>query len=214
MKGVIGAIDCTHVAIFAPPIHCPVRPARLYMNRKGFYSINVEAICDSNLKFMSVNAKFPGSSHDSAIWSTSPARIHLIQEHNPRRSNWLVGDGGYPLEPWLLTPYSTPRTTQEEIFNKKQIKTRNVIERSFGVLKSRFRCLHHHRTLHYSPQRAALIIYSCFILHNILIDQGFSIDEIDDIIVYDEPDEQNLTQHVDSFLEEGRRIRNDYTITL
>lgn len=199
IKGVIGAIDCTHIAIAAPPIHDPVRPARLYMNRKGYYSINVEAICDSNLKYMSVNARFPGSTHDSAIWSISAAaaRISLIREYSIRRLNWLLGDGGYPLEPWLLTPYPTPHTSQEEKFNKMHKKARNVVERAFGVLKSRFRCLHHHRTLHYTPQRAAIIIYACFILHNTMIDKGFIIDDLE-IIEYDEP--ENAEDHdLDNF---------------
>lgn len=41
---VCGAIDCTHVAIIAPPVDHPITPAIAYYNRKGYYSINVQAV--------------------------------------------------------------------------------------------------------------------------------------------------------------------------
>lgn len=44
VQGTIGAIDCTHVAIMTPSSADTQNPQRLYMNRKGFYSVNVEAV--------------------------------------------------------------------------------------------------------------------------------------------------------------------------
>ena len=43
---VIGASDCTHVKIISPGGH----DAKLYRNRKGFFSINVQTICEASLK--------------------------------------------------------------------------------------------------------------------------------------------------------------------
>ncbi|KAK4878956.1 hypothetical protein RN001_007102 [Aquatica leii] len=45
-------------------------------------------------------------------------------------------------------------------------KARNCIERCFGVIKSRFRCILKYRTLNYNPVKAAKIVCSCVILHN------------------------------------------------
>ena len=100
-----------------------------------------------------MNAKFPGSSHDSGIWATSPVRTLMRRFHN---HNWILGDSGYPLEPWLLTPFPENDVDEDykRAFNSIHIKTRNTIERSFGVLKSIFRCLLKHRTLNYSPVKA------------------------------------------------------------
>jgi hypothetical protein len=39
MPGVIGAIDCTHVAIVRPTIH-----EEHFVNRKGYHSMNVQAV--------------------------------------------------------------------------------------------------------------------------------------------------------------------------
>lgn len=42
--GVIGCIDCTHIAIFPPQVHDAVNPEHLYVNRKGYHSINVQLV--------------------------------------------------------------------------------------------------------------------------------------------------------------------------
>lgn len=54
-----------------------------------------------------------------------------------------IGDSGYPLQPWLLTPILHPRNPHEERYNGSLTKTRVCVERAFGILKSRFRCLDH-----------------------------------------------------------------------
>ena len=54
----------------------------------------------------------------------------------------MIGDSGYPLEPWLMTPYPDENAEREKRFNERHRSARNVIERCFGVLKSRFRCIH------------------------------------------------------------------------
>lgn len=68
MPGIIGALDGCHIALFHPPA---VSNGYLYFNRKRFYSINTLFVCDANLRISYVNANFPGSVHDSAVWSTS-----------------------------------------------------------------------------------------------------------------------------------------------
>lgn len=99
IPGIIGAIDCTHVAIVAPPTEDQVTPGVVYINRKGYHSINVQIvcikrkhsytsmynmlklvyiqICDSQLRILNADARFPGSTHDAAIWSVSNVRRHL-----------------------------------------------------------------------------------------------------------------------------------------
>lgn len=71
-------------------------------------------------------------------------------------SNFMLGDSGYGLRPWLMTPIYEPQENSSEArYNKWFCKTRSIIERCNGVLKMRFRCLLKHRVLHYSPPKAA-----------------------------------------------------------
>ena len=59
---VLGAIDVSHIPIIAPSID-----EYAYINRKQYHSMNMQAICDSNLNFQDVVATWPGSHHDSFI---------------------------------------------------------------------------------------------------------------------------------------------------
>jgi len=87
------------------------------------------------------------------------------------------GDSGYPLEPWLLTPLAAPVTQAERAYNNAHSKTRAVIERCFGVLKSRFRCLDKTGgTLLYSAEKTCYMVTACAVLHNMCISNDIETD--------------------------------------
>ena len=69
----------------------------------------------------------------------------------------------------MMTPYRNPTTPAEKKYNEKHCKVRNVVERCFGVLKNRFRCIIGSRGLHYTPMKATQIINACCALHNIWV---------------------------------------------
>ena len=62
--GVVGAIDCTHVRLYGAPLG---DDEHLYVNRKGYHSINTQAVCDAGYRITNVVARWPGSTHDSAV---------------------------------------------------------------------------------------------------------------------------------------------------
>ena len=97
-----------------------------------------QVICDANLMFTDVNARWPGSSHDSMVWRNSQVGASL-EEVNFINPYYLLGDSGYPLRPWLLTPYMRPGNEAQRGFNLDHKKTRNYVEHAIGVLKMRFR---------------------------------------------------------------------------
>nr|CAI5826194.1 unnamed protein product [Callosobruchus analis] len=219
--GIIGCIDCTHVAIVSPHQQHPDYPEHLYINRKHYHSINVQLICDSNLRILNINARYPGSTNDAFIWNNSNVKTFMEQLHgHGENSFYLLGDSGYPLRPWLLTPlqYETQPNSPEDRYNNAHKVTRCTIERCNGVLKSRFRCLLRHRVLHYGPETASQITNACAVLHNICIannveepELGEGDEHIDfgllvNTVAYRE-ESQTQSRRANPLLAEGRRIQ-------
>lgn len=99
--------------------------------------------------------------------------------------NFMLGDTGYPLQPWLMKPYDSPQTAAQKAFNARLRSVRSLVERAIGLLKARFRCLLGERKLRYSPLTSGHIIYSCTVLHNFLLEYDYPVDDLDPI--YDEP---------------------------
>ncbi|KAK0141461.1 putative nuclease HARBI1 [Merluccius polli] len=180
LPNVLGCIDGTHV-----PITAPSENEGDYVNRKSFHSINVQIICDAACIITNVEAKWPGSVHDSRIYrecrlSNRFARAKEAKALYKMHSNvssiitgefdgYLLGDHGYPCQPSLLTPYPDPEPGPQQHFNVAHCRTRARVEMTLGILKSRFQCL---QKLRVTPERACDIIVACVVLHNIAIIRG------------------------------------------
>lgn len=124
-----------------------------------------------------------------------------------------MADSGFPIEPRLLTPFQDADTnSKEELYNEAHKSARNVIERCFGVLKSRFRCLLQHRTLHFSPKVASSIIYSVLVLHNICINNNIPLLEEDEEDEEEDVDVNGTEIEIfeNNLLAAGRRLRQQY----
>ncbi|XP_072019678.1 LOW QUALITY PROTEIN: putative nuclease HARBI1 [Amphiura filiformis] len=80
---VIGAVDCTHVRLDS----CPYgENEHVYVNRKGFHSINIQLISDAKYHIINVVARWPGSTHDSRIIQNSD----IGQAY--QRGSWMEED--------------------------------------------------------------------------------------------------------------------------
>ena len=148
LPNVMGTIDGTHVQI--------VKPEGLsafdYFSRKQKYTIVNQAVCDGNLIFLSVDTGYPGSIHDSRMlehsWIYNAAENNTIMNapitkvSGTDMTPYLLGDPAYPLLKWLMKPYAHgTKGERRKNFNYQLSKARSCIERSFGLLKTRFRIL-------------------------------------------------------------------------
>ena len=161
---VMGAIDGT-----LNPIRALAKEENLYVCHKGFHAINVMAVCDAEMRFTNLVAKWHGSVHDSGIFNGSALQIHI---ETKQQEEWLLGDRGYALQSYLMTPLNPDKVSSaaEEMYQRSHTRTRNVIERSFGLLKQRFRCLDFSGgTMQFSPCRCCDIIVAIVVLHNMCI---------------------------------------------
>ncbi|XP_067908370.1 putative nuclease HARBI1 [Heterodontus francisci] len=102
-----GLSDCTHVVIKA----ATEQPAT-YVNRKGFYTLNVQLVCDHRKHFLQVCPRFLGSCHDSFILRQSQVPLLFI---SPAQIQGLIlGVKSYPLLTWLVTPVRNPSSNAQE----------------------------------------------------------------------------------------------------
>lgn len=165
MPMVIGAVDGSLIHIRAPN-----NEEHLYVCHKGFHAINAMAVCNAQLSFTNFVCRWHGSVHDSAIFNTGMLRVHL--EDGGGGNGWLLGDRGYGIQPYLLTPFRPDdvSTPPQRRYQKAHTKTRNTVERAFGLWKARFRCLDvSGGTLQFNPDRCCTIITATAVLHNMCI---------------------------------------------
>ena len=81
----------------------------------------------------------------------------------------ILGDGGYALRPWLMTPFKdSTKNIDEYRYNKIHSQTRINIEIAFGWLKNRFRIFQQNLSEN-TVQNSVNNIIACMTLHNIYI---------------------------------------------
>ncbi|KAL4715302.1 hypothetical protein ACJJTC_010872 [Scirpophaga incertulas] len=101
---VISAIDGTHIRVQSPGGNT----AEEFRNRKDFFSFNVQAICSAELIFQDIVARWPGSTHDSMIFSNSSVKFHC--DNQAFGNGIILGDSGYEQTNYLLIPFQNPNT--------------------------------------------------------------------------------------------------------
>lgn len=100
---VLGCIDGTHIPIQRPSYN----NSEIFRCRKGFMSLNVQAICGPDLQFFDIVSRWPGSTHDARIYNNSSVKFRFESE-NRFYGYHLLGDSAYPLNEFLLTPFTNP----------------------------------------------------------------------------------------------------------
>lgn len=149
----------------------------------------LQVSCDHQCIVTSIEAKWPGSVHDSQIFRESAlchrpeqgivTTLHVLffkQQFVKLTmaiflffstglfSGVLIGDRGYACLPVLMRAYPDPDAGPQTRYNAALTKTRVRIEMTFGILKARVTCL---RGLRVAPDWACRIISACVVLHNI-----------------------------------------------
>ena len=151
-----GAIDGKHVKIIKPD-----KAGSNFFCHKGFHSIILLGVVDSNYKFTWADVGTPGSESDCGVFNVSSMEPALregtlglpdpapLPGDNRNTPYFLVGDDTFPLRTWMMKPYPHRYLEHEqEIFNYRCSRGRRVVENAFGILAARWRCLH--TTMHAS----------------------------------------------------------------
>eukprot|EP01018_Ginkgo_biloba_P016929 Gb_05153 [translate_table: standard] len=143
-----GAIDVTHIRFQLPRNESSSDS----YDRDHHYSMVLQAIVDSNMHFLDVFTGWYGSTNDARLLRNSS--FYRLCEGGERLNGpsiciglsnmreYISGDGGYPLLPWLITPFGGVLTNSQREFHFNLSSTRIIVERAFGRLKNCWRILH------------------------------------------------------------------------
>ena len=175
---VAGAIDGTHIYIRKPY----VGPEDYFYFKSARYTIQVQAVVDRWKCFTDLAVGMPRSKHDSCMLRRSTLYLNAqngtlfedglnVEGFTP----YLLGDGGYPLKMWLMTPYRDgpgrldQRSVLDRLYSRRLSRGRSVIENAFGILKQSFRELLTITELNvtFLPD----VVVCCALLHNVFLGQ-------------------------------------------
>lgn len=168
----VGAIDGSHIPVCAPAgMHTD------YYNRKGWYSMIVQAVVDPDYLFTDLNIGWPGSVHDARVFTHSTIchqadsgtllpSAYSTSIHGVQVPPFIIGDAAYPLKPWLMKPFPDRGLCDEKKrYNYRISRARMVVENAFGRLKGRWRRLMKRNDM--SVYHVPCIVTACCVLHNV-----------------------------------------------
>ncbi|KAF6168518.1 hypothetical protein GIB67_015065 [Kingdonia uniflora] len=175
-----GAIDITHILMCSS--HQVDSSDSIWCDREKNHSMVLQAIVDPDMRFRDIFTGWPGSLKDSLVLQSSGffklcekgkrlngETIELLEGSEEVRE-YIIGDVGFPLLPWLLTPYQGEDLSESSLeFNKRHFATRMVAQRALARLKEMWKILQGEM---WRPDKHKLprFILVCCLLHNIVID--------------------------------------------
>lgn len=144
--------------------------------------MNCQTICDSNLLSMFFAVVGTGSTNDSIAYDLSG--ISQATDNLPV-DTYFVGDAAYALTENMIIPFtgSAKMDKDKDAFNFLLSQTRIRIEKSFGMLTTKWRILR--KQLETSLKTTSKILEVCARLHNFAIKQKIKRGET----IYQTPEE-------------------------
>jgi hypothetical protein len=191
--GCVGALDGLAIQIERPK----TPNSQSHYNRKGFFAVNMQALCDAEYQFTFASCRCAGSTHDSLAFSTSDL-FEIVQDRTKfLRPYWIAADDAYPASDAVLTPWSgRSLEVYKDSFNFHLSSLRIHIEQSFGIFVSRWGILWRPLKVHYD--RVGPLIMCLVRMHNFCLkdpitpyrhkDQYGTVHVIPPIVVQDKCD--------------------------
>ncbi|KAK2654323.1 hypothetical protein Ddye_014179 [Dipteronia dyeriana] len=157
-KDCIGGVDGTHISAMITR-----RDVSSYRNRHRIISENVLATCNFSLEFMYVLSGWEGSTHESKLLTDALTRRRTALKV-PRQLFATFRGVRYHLQEF--GGQGCDPTNEVELFNLRHASLRNVIEKIFGIFKSRFTIFKSAPPLPFRTQTE--LVSACVGLHNFL----------------------------------------------
>lgn len=174
MRGCVGALDGLLARIKCPSVAESNGNPRAY--HSGHYNatgLNVQAICDSRLRFLCFAVAKPGGSSD--LFAYESLSIREIIENLPD-GIYIVADAAYMLTEHVLVPFTggDRYDANKDTYNYFLSQLRIRIEMAFGLLTTKWSILQ--TNLANDLVLNSQVVMACARLHNFVIDQDWEDD--------------------------------------
>ncbi|XP_019177357.1 PREDICTED: putative nuclease HARBI1 [Ipomoea nil] len=209
-----GAIDTTHITMM---LSSSEQTADVWVDKMENHSMILQAIVDPDMKFRDIVTGLPGKMGKASVLQSSTffklcqkgerlngKTIKLSAETEVEE--YIVGDSGFPLYPWLMTPYPGKELSEPKAeFNKMHFATRIVAQRALARLKDVWKMIQGNM---WRPDKHKLprFILVCCILHNIIIDME---DEVLDELPLPHHHDPGYRQEVSQSVDKAASIARD-----
>jgi len=103
----------------------------------------IKAVCDHQCRYIHCFVENVGSVHDQRVFRLSEVYNYIDDPSKFPNDGHIIGDAAYTNHKHLLVPYrdNGHLTVKQKNVNFCHSSARMAIERSFGLLKGRFRSL-------------------------------------------------------------------------
>jgi len=179
-SGIIGAIDGWLVKIRCPRKSDRVGNSVDFYSRKGFYSVNVQAMVNKHKLILWRSIKSCGTEHDSNAFKKTSMYNKLLDKFNELASQglYIIGDSAYALRSFLLVPYDNAQPySAEDTFNYHHSTCRIWVECAFGEIDMRWGILW--KPLNFSFEHNMQVIDATMRLHNFIVMDRMKNNNID-----------------------------------
>lgn len=139
---------------------------------------------------LDANCRWPGSSHDATIFFHST--VYERFENFEFGTSAVLGDSAYAPDAFVCKALQNTVSNSEKAYQFAHIRSRNVGERTNGVLKKKFPCLS--LGMSYKREKIQDVIFACCILYNFIrrhSPQDFNDDNLDEDIDVARPIERH-----------------------
>jgi hypothetical protein len=133
----VGALDGLLIRTRAPTTTETLRVRDFYSGHKKAIGLNLQGVCDADLRLIFVCTKCPGKTNDLRAYETSS--LQQLVESLPE-GYYLVGDNAYMNSNHLLVPYPGRHNlgSKEDTFNFYLSQLRVRVENCFAQLVGRW----------------------------------------------------------------------------
>lgn len=168
--GPFASLDGLAIRIRCPSLKAVPDPGNCCC-RKGFYALNVQAMCDLRKRFLWCCPSDKGSTHDSTAFSGSRLcePLRQVSGELSERGPFIAADSACALSPFVVTPHDTSEmdgdpSRQKDAFNFYLSSCGTYIECAFGELVMRWGSFW--RTLSFDLKKCGRVIQAAVLLHN------------------------------------------------